>query len=235
MNTKILRRIGIAVGALALSACQSTMLESLPTGTATACPAEWRGAWIALDADSGAHEDAGFVVDGACTLTLVEEHEGKPRELRFTPRFASARGAQLVLFGHEDAAPLIEPQAPAKAGWYPFEWRRNDDVLVLRAPDHRRIATLVVNGALDGTVTWGENEGHVFVTGDAASITAALSDGRVSFGGGEGGARAARVGEGRRDLDRALARQKREHERALAREKRAQDQARPRAKREGAT
>jgi hypothetical protein len=216
MNTKLLRRIGIALGAIALSACQSTMLESLPTGTATACPPEWRGAWIALDADSGAHEDTGFVVAGDCTVTLVEEHEGKPRELVFTPRFASARGAQLVLFGHEDAAPLIAPQAPAKPGWYPFEWRRSDDVLVLRAPDHRRIATLVVNGALDGTVSWDDDDKFVFVTGDAAAITAALGDGRVSFGGGEGGARAARIGEGRRDLDRALARQKREHARAEA-------------------
>lgn len=229
MNTTILRCIGLALAALALPACQSTMLESLPTGAATACPAEWRGAWIALDTDTGAREDAGFVVaavparadaaTGDCALTLVEEHEGKPRELRFTPRFASARGAQLVLFGHEDAARMLEPDAPPKAGWYPFEWRRSGDVLVLRAPDHRRIATLVVNGALDGSVSWGDNEGFVFVAGDAVAIAKALDDGRVAFGG-EGGTRAARVGDDRRDLDRALARRQREHERAEARARR---------------
>ena len=219
MNTRKYRRLVAALVALALSACQSTMLENLPADAASECPAEWRGAWIALDADSGRHEDAGFVVDGACALTLVEIHQGKPRELAFTPRFARARGKQVVLFASGEAARMLEQDPPEKPGWYPFEWRRHDDVLVLRAPDHRRIATLVVNGALDGSVSWSKNDAFVFVAGDPPAIAQALDDERVSFGG-EGGARAQRVGEARRDLDRALERAQREAKRREARAKR---------------
>ena len=187
-----------------LPTCQSTSLENLPTGASTACPPGWPGAWIGLDADSGEAEDAGFLIEHDCATTMVETHQGKLRATRFSPRFATAGGAKLVFIGPEDAARLFEGAPPERSGWYPFAWRRNGDVLALSPPDHRRIATLIVNGAIDGTTTWNRHDGANFVFGDAQAIAAALR-GPVAFRD-EAGFRLRRVGDTRRELDRAIER-----------------------------
>lgn len=186
-----------------LAGCRSTLLENLPAGATDACPQALRGAWIALDSDTRDAEDAGFVVALDCALTLVEWHDGQWRETRFEPRHARSRGDALVFFSAREAAPVLELE-PVPEGWYPFEWRRNDDRLVLRQPDHRRIATLIVNGAIEGRTTWSRDEGHNVVLGDGAAIAAALQ-GAFAFDD-EGALHARRVGEDRRALDRALAR-----------------------------
>jgi hypothetical protein len=212
-----------ALLSLLLAACQSTSLENLPTGATTACPPAWPGAWIGLDDDTGAPVDVGFLVARDCTTTLVETHEGKPRETAFSPRFAGGSGTFLVFVRSEDAAHLFEGRAPQHSGWYPFEWDFAEggdegDVLSLRAPDHRRIATLIVNGALDGMTTWNRNECANFVYGDEAQIATALHR-AVSFMP-RPDMRLRRVGQTRRDLDRAIARATRAEARAADRSRR---------------
>ena len=210
-----------ALCTLVLAACQTTALENLPVGATAECPPEWAGAWIGLDADSGAPEDAGFMVTPDCATTMVETHQGKRRETRFSPRFASAGGTNLVFVGPEDAAKLFEGAPPERAGWYPYAWRRSGDVMALRPPDHRRIATLIVNGAIEGTTTWNRNDGENFVFGDAQAIAAALR-GPVGFRD-EPGFRLRRVGDTRRDLDRAIDRATRSASQRPERARRKQD------------
>jgi hypothetical protein len=205
MNT---RSLFAGLATLLLAACQSTMVESLPTGATASCPPEWRGAWIGLDADTGEAEDAGFLIAADCATTMIERHEGKLRETHFSPRFAQVDATRIVFVGHEEAASQYKQDPPARAGWYPFAWERHGEVLALHPPDHRRIATLIVNGALEGATTWDRDEGANFVHGDAQAIERALR-GPLGFDGGDG-FRMRRVGEDRKALERAIARVVRE-------------------------
>ena len=48
MSKPFLRTLPLVAAVLVLSACQSTVVERMPEGTVAECPAEWRGAFIAL-------------------------------------------------------------------------------------------------------------------------------------------------------------------------------------------
>ncbi|HVF34942.1 MAG TPA: hypothetical protein VND91_06430 [Candidatus Saccharimonadia bacterium] len=201
-----------AVCAVSLTACQGTVVETLPEGVTSDCPAALRGAWIGLDDDDRAHADAGMHVADDCTTTVVETHAGKTRESTLVPRFLTVGEAGIVLYPHADVARVLDWKAdtaqPA-GGWWPLEWRRSGKRLVLHLPDHRRIATLIVNGALDGEAHWTSGDsGYNVLRGDAGAIRERLVEDALFDRDRE--IELERVGDGRRDLDRAIERARRD-------------------------
>jgi len=195
-----------------LAACQGTVTETLPEGASTNCPAALRGAWIGLDDGDGAHADAGVYVSDDCTTTVVETHIGATRTSTLVPRFLPVGEAGIVLYPHAEVARVLDWKSDTPqptGGWWPLEWRRSSKRLVLNLPDHRRIATLIVNGALDGEAHWTSGDsGYNVLRGDAAAIRERLVDDKlfnrdhdIEF---------ERVGDARRDLDRAIERARRD-------------------------
>lgn len=178
-----MRTLSLAATALALSACQSTVVERLPEGTVTDCPAEWRGGFVALD-DRGKFDGdfAMFVTDDCAIEPLsADPKDGPPPELRLHPRFLV--NGNVVLFADPEVRQLLELREdelrPAESHW-PFHWTRDRDVLSLEPPDHRRVATLIVNGGIDGTTHWNSREeGFNILRGEAAALRDVLANGNL--------------------------------------------------------
>ncbi len=199
----MIRLVLMLCGAMVLAGCQMTVVENLPEGAGVACPEEWPGAWIGIDED-GERSDAGAFVDEACVVTLVEVKRDELQEWKLKPRFAPG----LALFEHSEVAHAVELDADddqPSGGWWPFRWSRSGDRIVLHAPDHRRVATLIVNGALAGETHWtGRDSGWNALSGDAAAIRTVLADEPIF--GRDSGIRMQRIGAKRRDLDREIQR-----------------------------
>lgn len=206
-------RVLIAVICTAgLAACQGTVVETLPEGATGGCPAALRGAWIAIDDDARAHADSGMFVSDDCATTVVESHRDGPRTTTLSPRFLPAGDAGVVLYPHAEVARVLgwdADTAQPAGGWWPLEWRVRGRRLVLHLPDHRRIATLIVNGALDGEAHWTSGDsGYNVLRGDAQAIRARLLDEGLFDRGHD--VELERIGAARRDLDRAIERARRD-------------------------
>lgn len=210
--------------ALLLGACQMTVVETLPEGAHSNCPSEWPGAWIALDDHMRPDPEIGMVIDAACTIAMVaSDPKDVPADLRLKPRFLDQPGISVVLFEHAEIARLIELKADdaekPQAGWWPFQWARADDTLLLHAPEHRRIATLIVNAAIDGATHWsGRDSGFNVLQGTPAQLRTRLLDDRLFAR--DTPMRFERVGDDRRALDRALKQAARDAQRRSKGEKR---------------
>ena len=183
MSKPFLRTLPLVAAVLVLSACQSTVVERMPEGTVAECPAEWRGAFIALD-DNG-HRDGDFAMFVAddCTIEPLssDPKDGPPPELRLHPRFLA--NGSVVLFADPEVRQLLELREdelrPPESQW-PFHWSRDAAVLTLEAPDHRRIATLIVNGGMRGTTHWNSSdEGFNILRGEPAALRDALGNGQL--------------------------------------------------------
>lgn len=208
MIASIVRTAGALASALLLSACQMTVVESLPEGAVAGCEPEWKGAWIALDDEQRRDGDVGMIVDDSCTIEMVaREPEDVPANLRLKPRFIEQPGVSIVLFEHAEIAQLIEIEAGdadrPQGGWWPFQWARADGRLLLHAPDHRRVATLIVNAALDGETHWtARDSGFNVLRGTPEQLRTRLLDDRLFSR--DAPIRFERVGDDRRALERAM-------------------------------
>ena len=181
------------------------------------------GAWISLDSETHlADSDFGALVDEACQVLGVD-NDSSPHEAALHPRFL---GTKVALFPLADIALLFEfPESLLEefpqGSWFPVEWKRSEDLMRINVPDMRRAATLIVQGVWVGTVEWssGEVGKKIVVVGSAAEDLPGLlleddfwSPPPLEL---------RRVGDDRRDLDKALRAAKR------AEERRAKDAASP--------
>jgi len=192
-----------------LSGCQLTMVESLPAGAVPTCPAEWRGAWIAVDEAGRDEGDFGVVVHDDCGIESREKgnpHPAKPPLPH--PAFFEARGKAIVFLGAADAleliaAPSSDENPPSKEGYVALAWSRDGDRLSMRQIDHRRAATLIVQGALPGKVNW-QSDGNstVLIGGDPNGVADTFN--RYDFLDGGRGFNLRRVGGDVKALERAL-------------------------------
>ncbi len=170
------------LAAVLLSACVETRFESPLGDNIETCDPAWKGVWLD-EGDDGTRVDGkqhltGFNVDEGCALTLFDqpEAEGPLKYTRIPINFVHAHGKDYVvvtdvaLRAVGDIPPPfgIEP-VPAKS-YYFARYRIRGDRLELRGVDSKKLARMVIDGVLDGTVQSTRNELHVFVRGDRAAM-----------------------------------------------------------------
>ena len=152
----------------ALTGCQVTVLENLPAGATADCPAEWRGGFVGVDRDTNENAAFGVFVDEQCAFSIYDrEKDRKAALVSVSPRYLR----NVLLVSSEDVAKVAAAKSdssdPAPTGWQPFRWNRSGELLQIDPPDHRRIATLIVNGAIDGETRWSNESGSNLIRGDA--------------------------------------------------------------------
>jgi hypothetical protein len=200
------RSIAIACIALALAACQGTVLENAPGGVVSDCPEGWPGAWIGLD-ERGRDDDTGFLIEAGCTITVIDfDSDGEQRKVVLKPHFAGRDGSKLVLLRQDDVAKLFSDELrnielDADALW-PLRWGRDGDELVLVAPYHRRIAALIIEGVIDGETRWvARQSGLNRIRAEGAELDALLA---ADWFWGREDIPLRRVGENSKSLEAAL-------------------------------
>lgn len=201
---------------LTLSGCTATAVEKLPQGASTDCPKDWVGAWVRLDVET--HQpapDLGVLVGEACQV-LALDNDDSPREVALHPQFL---GTKISLFPRAEVTILYEfaeslSKEFPEGSWFPVEWKRREDLMALSVPDTRRAATLIVQGVLVGDVNWesGQEGQSIVVVGSAAEDLPELLL-QEDFWAAPPWFEFRRVGDDRRDLDKALREAKRAEER----------------------
>jgi len=200
---------------LALSACQTTVVEHLPEGAKSECPAPVVGAWIAVEDDGQDASDFGLLVHQDCTLESRGKdgaHPAKPPLPHL--QFFTGAGKEIALLPTPSAYELAEVKPDKSSditshdisGFMVFAWQRHGDLLELQAPDHRHVANLIVDGAVHGRTLW-DNKDQLatvnnFLSGDEAAIAQLLT--HTDLFGDTKTMRLRRAGNDEKALNRAL-------------------------------
>jgi hypothetical protein len=175
-----LRLIATVCASLFLCACTETRFESPPGDDIEDCDPVWKGLWV--DASDNASkddpDDVAFLVDQECRFLLLErpEKDGPLKQIHIPMNFVHDRGKHYLvvadnqLAGVVDLAPIhrMKP-APAKA-FFIARYEMDRDTLSIHDVESARVARLVIDDAIDGTVDSGDRELHVFVKGNRQQI-----------------------------------------------------------------
>lgn len=164
------------LAAALLGGCIETRFES-PLGDGPGeCDARLVGLWA--DPDAPVRGTSAVHVDEAChVLVLSQAEPGTPlRRIPVPVHFAQVgRQAFAVIADADlgdltDVPPVFGIEPVPQRSYYFVRYRVRGDRLVLARADSEKIAKLVIDGELDGTVARTRHELHVFVQGDRAKM-----------------------------------------------------------------
>lgn len=172
-----MKSIVAVVLAAALTACSTTSVQVLPTGASKDCPAEVRGGFVGIDSGSGKDSGFGVFVDDDCAVLVFDREKDRkaapvPVDVRWFRAYVLAKRADVDRAASK-SAPSSDAFAKESYG-YVFGWSRDGDKLSIRHLDHRRVATLIVNGAIAGETHWRGTDGDNLLTGSADDIAGTL-------------------------------------------------------------
>ena len=167
-----LLRIVAVLAAAILGGCVETRFESPLGDNIETCDAHWKGLWGGDKAEP--HDTTAFFIDDECHFIILNQIEkgGPLTQIRVPVNFVHDGGrdylvvADNMLKGLVELKPVygIDPP-PAKAFFF-TRYSAHGDRIDLYKVDDARVARLVIDGKLDGTVSKTGSDLHVFVRGD---------------------------------------------------------------------
>lgn len=166
----------VLLAVLLLGGCVETRFESPLGDDIATCDARLEGLWA--DPDAPVRGTSAVYVDHECRAIVLSQTEpGTPlRRIHVPVNFAKVgRHDYLViadaeLGGLADIPPVFGIEPVPQRSFYFVRYRIRGDRLVLARADSEKIAKLIIDGELDGTVSRTRNELHVFVQGDRAKM-----------------------------------------------------------------
>lgn len=169
---------------LLLAACTETRFESPPGEAIESCDAGWKGLWVDASESASVDEpdELAFLVDGECHFQLIErpEKDGPPKLIHIPLNFVHDHGKHYLVVADDQLSGVVELEpvhgvkpAPTKS-FFIARYELDRDRLRIFDIDSTRVAHLVLDKVLDGTIDNGNNELHVFVKGDRAKVLGIL-------------------------------------------------------------
>jgi hypothetical protein len=177
-----LHRIFAGIFVLALAGCVETRFESPIGDKIETCDARWKGLWA--EADQANHDrpddTMAFYVDDDCKFIVLDDadKDGVAKQIHVPLNYVHADGKDYVVVADTSLKTLadIRPPhgvtpAPEKSYFFARYALRRDRLDIYQVDDER-MAKLIVDGAVDGTVDKTQNELHVYVHGSRAQMQA---------------------------------------------------------------
>lgn len=165
-----MRGLLLALAALLLAGCVETRFESPPGERIQRCDEGWKGVWLDRSEDS---QVAGLHVDEQCrSFVLTQLEAGGPlRQAPVPLNFVEHRAQRYVVVA--DAAlqdlltlPPVHGVTPVPTrNFFIARYRLRGEKLEIHKVDDRAAARMIIDGALEGTVSSTLNELHVYVRG----------------------------------------------------------------------
>jgi hypothetical protein len=158
-----------------LGGCTETRFESPLGDNIETCDGHWKGLWT--DRDSSDEPGAVFVDDDCRFIVIDQTERGGPlKQIHVPMNFVHNGGksylvvADVALKGLVDLKPPhgVDP-APEKS-FYFVRYRFRGDRVELEQVDSERVAKLVIDGKLEGTVDKSGSDLHVYVRGNRARM-----------------------------------------------------------------
>jgi hypothetical protein len=174
---RIVRIAFATVAAALLAGCVETRFESPLGDRIETCDARLKGLWVDTDGESKPGE--GVFVDADCRVLILEQPEatGPVKQIHVPVNFVHHRGDDYLVIADNQLAGLgekIDPPhgitPPPEKSFYFARYRVSGDRLDLYDVDSERVAKLVIDGTLEGTVSKTGSDLHVYVRGDRARM-----------------------------------------------------------------
>jgi hypothetical protein len=177
-----LYRTFAAILVLALAGCVETRFESPIGDNIETCDARWKGVWA--EADEANRDRPGdtvaFYVDDDCKFVVLDDpdKDGTAKETPVPVNYVHADGKDYVVVTDASLKPLADIKPPhgvtpvPEKSYYFARYTLRRDRLDIYQVDDERMAKLVVDRVIDGTVDKTQNELHVYVHGSRAEMLA---------------------------------------------------------------
>jgi hypothetical protein len=177
-------RILAAFLALASAGCVETRFESPIGDNIETCDARWKGLWVDVDLDRRVDRapEANFYVDEECQfMVLVQpEKNGALKQIHVPVNYVHADRKDYIVVADTAIRGLVDLKpphgvtpVPDKSFFY-ARYRLRGDRIELYPVDSARVAKLVLDGRLEGTVDKVGTELHVYVGGSRAQMLEAV-------------------------------------------------------------
>lgn len=174
-------RMLCCVGALlALAACVETRFESPPGDKIVACDPAWKGLWVdaSKDASTSEPDELAFLVDQECRFFMLErpEKDGPPKQIHIPLNYVHDQDKHYLVIADNqlkdivDLAPVHGIKPAPKKSFFVARYEVDHARLRIYPVNAKRMASLVVNDELDGTVDASNKQLHVYIKGDRAKI-----------------------------------------------------------------
>ncbi|MBS0591069.1 MAG: hypothetical protein JSR65_10590 [Proteobacteria bacterium] len=158
-----------------LGGCNETRFESPIGMQSNPCDPRWKGLWVGPDPDD---RDTALYVDSDCRLSVLDvaTEEKSARRVELRVEFAHVDDRDYLIVDDASLRDLftfkppfaIDPPPPHTYSY--VRYRIDGDTLNFDLVDSERVAQLVIDGTLQGTVSKTSGELHVFVQGDAGKM-----------------------------------------------------------------
>jgi hypothetical protein len=170
-----LRLLCLLAAAAALAGCVETRFESPLGDNIETCDTQWKGLWA--DPESS-DEPSAIYVDDECHFMVLDQPEksGPIKRIHVPMNYVHADGNDYIVIADSSLKGLVELKppygidpAPEKSFFF-ARYRIHGDRLEVSQVDSERVAKLVIDGKIDGSVSKTGNDLHVFVRGNRARM-----------------------------------------------------------------
>ena len=174
MRTYTIRIAALAV-ILLLGGCVETRFESPLGDNIETCDVKWKGLWG--DPESTTEPSAIYVDDECHFIVLDQPERGGPlKRLHVPVNFVHADGKDYLVVADNSLKGMVELKPPhgidpvPEKSFFFARYSMRGDRVELNQVDSERVAKLVIDGKLEGTVDKSGNDLHVFVRGNRARM-----------------------------------------------------------------
>ena len=174
MNSAV-RLLCMLAAAASLTGCVETRFESPLGDNIETCDTHWKGLWT--DPESS-DEPSAIYVDEECHFMVLDQPEksGPIKRIHVPMNYVHADGKDYIVIADSSLKGLVELKppygidpAPEKSFFF-ARYQIHGDRLEVNQVDSERIAKLVIDGKIDGSVSKTGNDLHVFVRGNRARM-----------------------------------------------------------------
>ena len=169
------RLLLLLLAAVVLGGCVETRFESPLGDNIETCDTRWKGLWGDPESTS---EPSAIYVDDECRFIVLDQPEkgGPLKQIHVPMNYVHADGkdylvvADVALKGLVDLKPPHGIDPPPDKSFFFARYRVRGDRIEIEQVDSERVAKLVIDGVLDGTVDKTANDLHVYVRGSRARM-----------------------------------------------------------------
>ena len=175
---KLLRML-IVFALLASAGCVETRFESPIGDNIETCDAGWKGLWIGVDDRKDQAKDAtAFYVNDECQFIVIDrpEKNGALKQIHVPVNYVHADRNSYIVVTDTAIRGLVELKPPhgvtpvPEKSFFYARYRLRGDRIELYPVDSARVAKLVLDGKVDGTVDKVGTELHVYVRGSRSQM-----------------------------------------------------------------
>lgn len=169
------RLLCLLAAAASLAGCVETRFESPLGDNIETCDTLWKGLWA--DPESS-DEPSAIYVDDECHFMVLDQPEksGPIKRIHVPMNYVHADGKDYIVVADSSLKGLVELKppygidpAPEKSFFF-ARYQIHGDHLDVNQVDSERVAKLVIDGKIDGSVSKTGNDLHVFVRGNRARM-----------------------------------------------------------------